>query len=857
MSRLPWPARAPKLVLLVALLLTVASAALALRLRVKADLANLLPAGASSVRDLEEVQRRAQAFGSLLVAVEADRPAARAAAATDLIARLRKLDPALVASIVADEGGVRRYVWEHRYLFAPLSEIEEAHDGLRRRLAKLNPLFVDLSEGDDAPGAVAGQGQATPPQKDQLQALRERMNQAEERARTPAGLLSKDQKIQLVIVRATFPSADVSRSRRLRDGVQAAMDAAGASAGPAVRMGTTGDIVTVTLEQEAIVEGMTFATVVTTVLVGLGLLLYFRSLAAIAVILGGLSVGTLGTFAFAWLSIGYLNSATAFLISVVIGNGINFPILVVARYLEERRNGADNRSAVAGAWSGTLPGTTAAAFTAAVAYGSLIVTDFRGFRHFGIIGGVGMLLCWAAAYTVVPAALSLLGRRGRFDRPAPEPAVGRWVARMLPGRSAGPALAIAAVATALVVVAIRYIASDPFEYDLRQVRSSSAQAVQARQWQEKLDAAFGRGIAGGFVFALDRREDARKLTEQLKGLTFAGQSSPLLARVSSLDELVPADQEEKLALLAGIRRLIDRHASKMSAADRAEVMSLRPPDDLRPIGDGDVPAELALRFTEKDGTRGRLIFANTSAAVESWDGRELTALSQRIRSLDLPAGTRIAGNAFVFADMVEVIRRDGPKATMVALFGVLLVVAVTVGVGLHGALTAASAVLGAMAMLALAALAGLKVNFLDFVALPLTLGIGTDYAANVLLRSKQEGRGGARRALLTTGSAVFLCSFTTVVGYGSLLVSDNAGIRSFGTAAIFGELTCMAAGILVGLVLLDRWDARRRPRPVLVPPAIPAGPEPAPVPVLSATGDQGRDMIRSSAALARYGGKRS
>ena len=791
------------MVLIAAALLTVLAGLFAVRLRVKADLANLLPAGAASVRDLGQVQERAQAFGSLLVAVEAPTPPVRAAAANDLLTRLRKIDPALVAAIVADQGGVRRFVWENRYLFAPLSELEGAHDGLRRRLAKLNPLFVDLDEaGSKDEGAVT------------LEALQTRMNTAEAEARSPAGLVSKDQKLQLIIVRATFPSAEAARSRQLHDHVRAAMAATAAVSPAEVDMGTTGDIVTVTLEQDAIVEGMTFASIITTVLVAVGLLLYFRSLAAIGIILFGLATGTIVTFAFAWLSIGYLNSATAFLVSVVIGNGINFPIMVVARYLEERRNGEGNPSAVSRAWSGTLPGTLAAALTAAVAYGSLVVTDFRGFRHFGIIGGVGMLLCWAAAYTVVPAALTLLGDRGKLARPGPEPAVGRWLARLLPGRSRGPLVALGVMGAVLAGVAIHYIASDPFEYDLRQVRSSNAQATLARSWQERLDTAFGRGIAGGFVLAVDRREDARKLTADLRALTHAGQGQPLLSQVSSLDDLVPTDQPEKLELLASIRRMIDRHADKMSAQDRAELMRLRPPEDLRPIGDADVPAELALRFTEKDGTRGRLVFANTSAAVEAWDGRELTALSQRIRSLELPEGTRIAGNAFVFADMVEVIRRDGPKATLLAFFGVLVVVGVTVGLGLHGVLTAASAVMGALAMLALASLAGLKVNFLDFVALPLTLGIGTDYAANVLLRAKEEGTGGARRALFTTGSAVLLCSFTTVVGYGSLLVSDNAGIRSFGLAAIFGELTCMAAGILVGLLLLDRWETRRRSRAV-------------------------------------------
>ena len=40
-----------------------------------------------------------------------------------------------------------------------------------------------------------------------------------------------------------------------------------------------------------------------------------------------------------------------------------------------------------------------------------------------------------------------------------------------------------------------------------------------------------------------------------------------------------------------------------------------------------------------------------------------------------------------------------------------------------------------------------------------------------------------------------LCSFTTIVGYGSLLLSANQGIRSFGPAALIGEVTCFGAAM--------------------------------------------------------------
>ena len=93
-------------------------------------------------------------------------------------------------------------------------------------------------------------------------------------------------------------------------------------------------------------------------------------------------------------------------------------------------------------------------------------------------------------------------------------------------------------------------------------------------------------------------------------------------------------------------------------------------------------------------------------------------------------------------------------------------------------------------MIACAALLGLKVNFLDFVALPITLGISVDYAVNVVARDDGPAERGSSdrsadlgQALATTGGAVVLCSWTTIVGYGSLLLSANAGIRSFGAVA--------------------------------------------------------------------------
>ena len=193
----------------------------------------------------------------------------------------------------------------------------------------------------------------------------------------------------------------------------------------------------------------------------------------------------------------------------------------------------------------------------------------------------------------------------------------------------------------------------------------------------------------------------------------------------------------------------------------------------------------------------------------------MIAFADSVRALDLPAGVALGGGAFVFADVLRAVTRAGPRATIAALLGVVLFVLVVVGAGRHAAVTLASAIAGTVLMIAAAALLGLRVNFLDFVALPITLGISVDYAVNVVARERADGPGTARQAVATAGGAVALCSWTTTVGYGSLLLSANAGIRSFGLVAVLGEATCLLAALTLAPALLEllarHGDQRERP----------------------------------------------
>jgi hypothetical protein len=370
---------------------------------------------------------------------------------------------------------------------------------------------------------------------------------------------------------------------------------------------------------------------------------------------------------------------------------------------------------------------------------------------------------------------------------------------------------VAVISCAVVLVAgiitWRYLADDPYEYDWQRLRADSGMASDAHRWMAAIDQAFGRQLVGGFVIGAADRQQAERIERMLRAHaedepgTRAGDA--LFRRVGSIESFVPQDQEQKLQVLAEIRRLIDDKKLELLDADElADLRRFRPADDLKPLTEDDVPPPLARRFVERDGTRGRLLFANQASRFDGWNGRHMIAFADAVRALKLPNEMAVGGGAFVFADVLRAVTRAGPRATLAALLGVVLFVVVVVGRKRHVAATLASVVAGTTLMIACAALLGLKVNFLDFVALPITLGISVDYAVNVVAREREGGPSELGHTLATTGGAVVLCSWTTIVGYGSLLLSANAGIRSFGAVAILGEATCLLAALTLAPALL-------------------------------------------------------
>ncbi len=103
---------------------------------------------------------------------------------------------------------------------------------------------------------------------------------------------------------------------------------------------------------------------------------------------------------------------------------------------------------------------------------------------------------------------------------------------------------------------------------------------------------------------------------------------------------------------------------------------------------------------------------------------------------------------------------------------------------------------GVILMCGAAVLLNLKINFFNFIVFPITFGIAVDYGANVVARIRERS-GDILASLAEVGPAVALCSWTSIIGYASLLFTVNRALRSFGWYAMIGEVTSVACALVL------------------------------------------------------------
>jgi len=837
--------RRPWVTLLFVAAITAVFGIFASRIELKTRYDALLPDSQPSVLELHRVEARTASAQTVLMLLEGRNHTALRAMGDALIPELLAIGPQVVSSAEDGTQQERAFLSPRAGLFLSRKELQKLHDDVEARWEyEVNKESNQLIEDNGPPVTVddiekrfrGGDGKAGKAGDDRPDGYYER----------------KDGTALAVVVRSPIPGGDLEKTGPALALIRGAVAKVQASRPEfaAIRVGYAGDMATGFIEYDRIRNDLLSVGASGIGLILAAVLLYFMRIRALIVMGITIGVGLVWTLGVTQIVIGHLNVATGFLISIIAGNGINVGILYQSRYFEERRRGVPTAEALRTSVRATWQPTVIAALAAASSYLSLLVTDFRAFRHFGFIAATGMLLCWVVKTLMVPPLLLLLERQSPIDASKETGFFGRirafgmgygrvfaWLVPKAPSLFFGVGVALVAVGT---VLGVRYVQRDPMEYNLQATDNDPSSNNELHRVWDGVLGILGAGHEGMLVLT-DTPAEAQELQKKLQGdWDVAPEGAKPFSGIHSLWDMVPAEQDAKVPTLLEIGERLTRARSRgfINDADWAKVKDAIPPTDLKPYGIADLPEPIARPYAEKDGTRGRLVVIEPEPSSSS-DLRYLLRYSDSFRETRLASGkiVRGSGRAVIFADVLNSVLHDVRKAVALSLSLTLLTVMIVFWRGGRHALSVLFALLvGVGGLVTFMYFADVKINFMNFPALPVTFGIGVDYAINVVLRYRRDGSRDILATLRTTGGAVVLCSLTTILGYLALIGSANRGIRSLGTLAVVGEVSCLLAAMTVLPALWLLVERRRRLAVGEVPLAQEEAPE-APRPATVGVGD--------------------
>jgi hopanoid biosynthesis associated RND transporter like protein HpnN len=579
-------------------------------------------------------------------------------------------------------------------------------------------------------------------------------------------------------------------------------------------------------------------------------LVVYRGMRYPLLTVGSLVVGTLWSLGLTAATVGHLNILSASFAVMLIGMG-DYGVLWVARFDEERKAGRGVEEALrrTGALAG--PSILTAAVTTSLAFFATTLADFRAVAELGFIAGSGVLLCALACFVLMPALLVLTAKRpkvGVAGTIGPRLDDRAW----LPGALTHPR-AVLGITAALTVAALVLACRLRYDHNLLHMQSPDLDSVR---WELKLlDRVPGAGWHG--LSVADTPEQAVALRKKYEQL-------PEVSRVDEIASLVPPGQERRLPAVAAVaervRMLPGREAARShpdpdpvalrveidaalatleqlpdEARLRLSLRSLRDALDAAPLENrtawvaafearlttdlwdqldrlrrvstpmpitlDDLPEGLRERFVGKSGKWLVRAFARENV----WEYNALARFVRKTRSVD-PEAT---GKPFGTFEGLRSMKRGFQMAGVYALAAIVLVLFLDFRSARGVLLGLLPLVLGVVLSLGLLRAFGVALNPANLIALPLIVGVGVDNGVHILHDFFARRPGEPYRMSAATGRGVLVAALTTMLGFGTLMISRHQGMRGLGLTLTLGVGCCMVAALVVLPVVLRALDGRK------------------------------------------------
>lgn len=624
---------------------------------------------------------------------------------------------------------------------------------------------------------------------------------------------------------------------------------------PELDIGMTGELVLDEDEMQSSTSDSLKATIWSMAIVIVLFGLSFQNLPRPLMALFALVLAVGWTMGFTTFAIGHLNLLTVTFATMLVGLGVDFGIHVIYGYEEARARGMEPRPAMHETMRHAGIENLTGAVTTAIAFYAICFTDFRGIAELGLIAGTGVLFCFLAMVTVLPAQIFLQEKR-HPDQVIVLPRPGwAWALAHTERLFLSWPKTVVLACLFLSLWCVGRMGVVKFDYNLLNLQSHSLLSVQTELKLLKAEQ--------GVLFAIslaDNLEQAEYRSDRFAEL-------PTVSKVESVVPLIPKNYEEKAPIVeqiekvmstvplpdpngaansgtsSGLMKMGEGFMALESAFREAYPRLITSPDrevrqnalrfkelldtlfaTLSKMGPGPISDSVTqfqsnlygdlrelLQFLKDQRADKPITLADLPEPIRlrsvgksgkilvrvypkgnPWDRESLDVFLRQIQKVD----PDVIGTPVMIYYHTEALKRAFEVSGWYAFGAICVILLVHFRNVGHTLLALLPKVVGVLWMLGAMAYFHVDFNPANFMALPLILGIGLIFGVHVVHRLLDDPTRGIFDH--STGPAIALSAATTIAGFGTLMMAKHQGIASLGFLMTVG----VGANLITSLLLL-------------------------------------------------------
>jgi len=684
--------------------------------------------------------------------------------------------------------------------------------------------------------------------------------------------ISQDKKMLLISVEPTFSITDIERTIIHVDNLQKILDERVPEFN-GVEAGLTGMLPLARDEFSYSMADMQTTSVLALILVMALFIISFRIWSTPILAGINLILGIIWAAGFGAIFLSSLNMFTQMFAVILIGLGIDFSVHIISLYSEMRHKGESSVEAMKYTLVKSGSGILTGGLTTAAAFFTLMISNSRGMKEMGLMLGIGIISCMLSSLIVFPAILvsreKLVGKLRKKEAKTVNVEF-KFLGNMGKRFSKRPSVYIT-IGVLITIFFLFQALTVKFNYNILDMEPKGILSVtlqddlieafdmspdfalvttksveEARILTKKVKAIQSVSLVESISTYIPSDMEQKKRTPLLNrikdSLEAENKHSPIsghnfaqlikeLKRVDmnvyELGQLAYTGGQDRIDLkcksLIGdpddpksynyILDLTNRLSQKQQGAIqglnlfqqhykpvfRQLALSMA---NSSPLTLKELPDEITDQFYNKS----RNHFLVTIVPKEKvWDLKFLTRFSKQMERID----PGITGTPPMILALMNYISRDGRNAILLSLLVVFFLLLLDFRSIRYTLITMIPLVFGAIWMVGLLKTFGLQFTIINFMGIPMIVGIGIDYGVHLMHRYRAEGKGSIKQVVSSTGKAILVTSLTTMAGFGSLMIAKYRGFGSLGILLVLGVGACFLTTILFLPAILG-WIEKRQ-----------------------------------------------